>query len=141
MRRMQKYTLLLALFLISLAAIGQDIHFSQFNSAPLLLNPALAGVNAGNYRLAANYKTQWTGLAPYNTFAASYDMNMFKHSRKANFGGFGIFFFTDKAGDSELRTTQVNLNLSYTVMLNKRATHSLTSGIMGGLGFRSINYT
>ncbi len=140
MRRMKKYTILLAILASSFAAIGQDIHFSQFNSSPLLLNPALAGVNAGNYRFVANYKTQWTGLAPYNTISASYDMNMFKHSKKANFGGLGIFFFNDKAGDSELRTTQVNLNLSYTVVLTRSGSQSLTSGIMGGVGHRSINY-
>ncbi len=140
MRRMTKHALVLALSLISLLAVGQDIHFSQFNSAPLLLNPALAGVNGGNYRLVANYKTQWTQLAPYNTVAASYDMNMFKHSERANFGGMGIFFFTDKAGDSELRTTQVNLNLSYTMILNRKGTQSITPGIMGGVGYRTINY-
>jgi len=137
---MTKHIIILALIFSSLAAIGQDIHFSQFNSSPLLLNPALAGVNRGNYRLATNYKSQWAGLAPYNTFAASYDMNMFKHSKKANFGGIGMFFFTDKAGDSELRTTQVNINLSYTVILNKKGSQSITTGIMGGLGHRSINY-
>lgn len=140
MRRIKKHAIILGLMLSGFAAIGQDIHFSQFNSAPLLLNPALSGVNAGNYRLVANYKSQWTGLAPYNTVAASYDMNMFKHSTRANFGGLGVFFFTDKAGDSELRTTQANLNLSYTVMLNRRATHSLSTGIMGGIGYRTINY-
>jgi len=135
-----KHAILLTLILSSLASIGQDIHFSQFNSAPLLLNPALAGVNAGNYRFAANYKTQWTKLAPYNTVAASYDMNMFKHSKRANFGGLGIFFYTDKAGDSELRTTEVQVDLSYTVMLDKKAKHSMSTGIMGGIGHRAINY-
>ncbi len=140
MKRMKKYAIIIALFLTSFVAIGQDIHFSQFNSAPMLLNPALAGLNSGNYRFAANYRNQWTGLAPYNTFAASYDMNMFKQGPRSNFGGIGMFFFTDKAGDSELRTTQVNLNLSYTVMLNKKGTQSFTSGIMGGLGHRTINY-
>ncbi|MDZ4845009.1 MAG: PorP/SprF family type IX secretion system membrane protein [Chitinophagales bacterium] len=139
MRRTKHYTLLLALILVSIASFAQDIHFSQFHSAPLYLNPALAGINGGNYRFVSNYKTQWNGLAPYNTVAASYDMNMFKQQgARGNFGGMGIFFFTDKAGDSELRTTQVNLNLSYTVMVSKK--QSITSGIVGGLGYRSINY-
>lgn len=140
MRRLTHNTLLLlAIMLASYASFAQDIHFSQFHSAPLFLNPALAGINGGNYRFVANYKTQWNGLAPYNTVAASYDMNLFKPQGKTgNYGGIGVFFYTDKAGDSELRTTQVNLNLSYTVMLSKK--QSITSGLVGGLGHRSINY-
>ena len=124
MRRLTHYTLLLlALTLASYASFAQDIHFSQFHSAPLFLNPALTGINGANYRFVANYKTQWNGLAPYNTVAASYDMNIFKKAgTRGNFGGIGVFFFTDKAGDSELRTTQANLNLSYTVMLSKKPT-------------------
>jgi len=139
MRRITKHAIILTLIFSSFAAIGQDIHFSQFNSAPLLLNPAFAGVNGGNYRLVANYKTQWTQLAPYNTVAASYDMNMFKHSERANFGGIGMFFYSDKAGDGDLRTTQVNLNLSYTVILSANGSQSISSGIMAGIGHRSIN--
>lgn len=139
MRRTKHYTLLLALILVSFASFAQDIHFSQFHSAPLFLNPALAGINGGNYRFVSNYKTQWNGLAPYNTVAASYDMNLFKQQgHRSNFGGIGLFFYTDKAGDSELRTTQVNLNLSYTLMVSKK--QSISTGIVGGLGNRSINY-
>ncbi len=139
--RLKKYSIVVALLIGSFASIGQDIHFSQFNSAPLLLNPALAGVNSGNYRFAANYKNQWSDLAPYNTFAASFDMNVFKHGPRANFGGIGLFFFTDRAGDGNLSTTQVNLNLSYTVMLNKRGTQSITTGVMGGFGHRSVDFS
>lgn len=144
MRTKRFITLFVLLLFSGFASIAQDIHFSQFHSAPLFLNPALAGVNGGNYRFVANFKTQWTGLSSntggvYNTAAASYDMNLFKQQgHRGNYGGVGLFFFTDKAGDSQLRTTQVNLNLSYTVMLNKK--QSITSGIVGGLGHRSINY-
>lgn len=139
--RITRCFLILGLCLTSLLGLSQDIHFSQFNAAPMLLNPALTGVHGGNYRLVANYKAQWTGLAPYNTIAASYDMSMFRHTPKSNYGGVGLSFFNDKAGDGDLRTTVVNVHLSYTVMLNKRGTQSLSSGIYGGVGHRTINYS
>lgn len=139
--RLKKYSIVLVFLISGIKSFAQDIHFSQFNAAPLLLNPALAGVNSGNYRFAANYKNQWNGLAPYNTFAASFDVNLFKHGPRANFGGIGLFFFNDRAGDGNLSTTQVNLNLSYTVMLNKRGTQSLTTGIVGGIGHRSVDFS
>jgi type IX secretion system PorP/SprF family membrane protein len=120
---------------------GQDIHFSQYNAAPLLLNPAFTGVNGCDYRFAANYRTQWTGIAPFSTIAASYDMAIAKKKYKAkgNFGGIGVSFFSDKAGDLALRTNQVNLNVSYTIMLNNKGTQSITTGLYGGIGNRSID--
>ena len=141
MRRLLRNVTVLITLAVSFTLSAQDLHFSQFNSAPLLLNPALTGVNGCSYRFAANYKTQWTNLAPYNTIAASYDMALFNEKPKSNFGGIGVSFFSDRAGDSELSTNQVNLSLSYTVLLNKRGTQSLSSGIFGGVGQRSINYS
>jgi len=38
---------------------AQDAHFSQFYSAPLLLNPALAGTMDGTFRIASVYRDQW----------------------------------------------------------------------------------
>jgi type IX secretion system PorP/SprF family membrane protein len=120
---------------------AQDIHFSQFTSAPMLLNPAFTGVNGCDYRFAANYRTQWNGVAPFRTIAASYDMAVAKKKTKAkgNFGGVGISFFSDKAGDSQLSTNQINLSASYTVILNRKGTQSLTSGLYGGVGNRAID--
>jgi type IX secretion system PorP/SprF family membrane protein len=129
------------LFFAAFAAKAQDIHFSQYNAAPLLLNPAFTGVNGCDYRFAANYRTQWSGIAPFRTIAASYDMAIAKkkYKSKGNYGGVGVSFFSDKAGDSELSTNQVNLNVSYTIMLNRKGTQTLTTGLYGGIGNRNIN--
>ena len=43
---------------------SQDIHFSQFFEAPLLRNPALAGLFSGDIRLQAVYRNQWQSVAP-----------------------------------------------------------------------------
>ena len=129
-----------AFVLASTLVKAQDIHFSQFTSAPLLLNPAFTGVNGCDYRFATNYRTQWTGIAPFRTIAASYDMAIAKKKKsKGNFGGVGMSFFSDKAGDADLSTNQVNINLSYTVILNRKGTQSLTGGIYGGVGNRNID--
>jgi len=118
---------------------AQDIHFSQYNAAPLLLNPAMTGVNGCDYRFTANYRTQWTGIANFRTIAASYDMAYAKKKSKGNFGGIGLSIFSDKAGDSELSTNQANLNLSYTILLNNKGTQTITTGIYGGVGNRNVN--
>lgn len=120
---------------------AQDIHFSQYNQQPLFLNPAFAGVNGGDYRLAATYRSQWAGLGKFNTVAASADMAVLKRTRKSNYGGIGLSFFNDRAGDLSFSTTQVNLHLTYTVLLNNKGTQTLTTGLIGGFGQRSIDFS
>ena len=41
------------------AAYSQDIHFTQFFTNPLILNPAQTGNYEGNYRVGFNFKAQW----------------------------------------------------------------------------------
>lgn len=133
------------LFLLACVSISntnaQDIHFSQFNAAPIILNPALTGVNGSDYRVAANYRSQWAGLGKYNTVAASYDMALFRKTPKTNYGGIGVSLFSDRAGDLSLSTTQVNLSMSYTLMLNNKGNQLLTTGLIGGVGYRTIDYS
>ena len=73
--RVRIYLILLCgLFLPGLKLIGQDIHFSQFFNSPLGLNPSQTGDFDGNWRVAANYRDQWTALnIPYKTMSASFD--------------------------------------------------------------------
>ena len=73
---------LLKVFLVSMAAFlpfisfSQDIHYSQFYSSPLTLNPALTGVNDCTYRIAAMYRNQWQSVTdPYQTPSISFDIN------------------------------------------------------------------
>ncbi|TVR77750.1 MAG: type IX secretion system membrane protein PorP/SprF [Chitinophagaceae bacterium] len=129
-------------FFITSELKSQDIHFSQFNAAPLYLNPALTGVNSCDYRFAANFRNQWTNVANYRTLMASYDMNLGGTGMpNSNFGGVGVTFFSDKAGDIDLATNQVNLYLSYTMSLDNRGRSLLSTGITGGYGQRSIDPT
>lgn len=89
---------------------AQDVHFSQFNETPQLLNPGATGVYNGYMRGVINYKNQWMAMGnEFNTMAASFDIPMFDYNeRKAHLGA-GLNFFNDKAGDSNFGLTQVNL--------------------------------
>lgn len=56
---------------------AQDIHFSQYYSAPLTINPALTGGFAGDYRAGVNYRSQWVSVTvPYRTFDIYGDLNL-----------------------------------------------------------------
>src|SRR5688500_14821174 len=88
-----------ALFACSaIASRAQDMHFSQFFEAPLLRNPALAGIFTGDLRVQGVYRTQWGSLTvPYRT--GSFDLEYKKPiGRGDDFITTGIQVLFDKAG-------------------------------------------
>ncbi len=115
-------------------SIAQDIHFSQFDETPLLLNPANTGLDH-EVRAIANYKSQWQSVnAPFKTIAISVDGRLLK--KKKNHLGVGLDFFSDNAANS-IKTTQVNLSISAMILLNKN--NLLSAGLMGGFVQRGMN--
>ncbi|MFH1320784.1 MAG: PorP/SprF family type IX secretion system membrane protein [Bacteroidota bacterium] len=119
---------------------SQDIHFSQFDRTPLIINPALTGMFNGQHRVLINYKDQWKSFgAPYKTYALSYDFGLFKKKWKKSYLGAGFYVYNDKAGDAGLSTIQLNLSLSGIVPLNKN--HRISGGLQGGFAQRSVDYS
>jgi len=133
-----KYILLFITLIFFKVSYTQDIHFSQFNSSPLNLNPALTGSFDGNYRFAANFKNQWQSITvPYRTFSASLEK---KITLKKNFFGIGFLVNADKAGDSEFGTTQGKLSFSYGRYLSNDSSFSASIGANISYNQNSINY-
>ncbi len=136
-----KKALLVLTLLLSLHTFAQDIHFSQFYAAPLNLNPAFTGVFNGNVRLTGNFRSQWQSVsvnAPYRTYAASVDFS--GRSGPFNRIGGGISVFSDKAGTSQLSTTNFTGAFAYTFSLSRGLDYYLCVGGEVGLSQRSINY-
>ena len=79
MRPMFKQLAIAWALLVSVAAQGQDLHFSQFFNSPLTTNPANTGfIPDGDYRLGANFRNQWSSVMtlPYKTMSAFGDMQV-----------------------------------------------------------------
>lgn len=130
------YILLVAL---SIPSIAQDIHFSQFNSSYLNLNPALTGNFDGTYRFNANFRNQWSSVSePFRTFSFSVE----KRSPIEQVPNLhlGLSFFNDEAGVGGLRQTQVNINLGYDYALNQDSTWVVLGGLQSGYSARAINF-
>ncbi|GIV33782.1 MAG: hypothetical protein KatS3mg031_1317 [Chitinophagales bacterium] len=115
------------------AGYGQDPHFSQFNAAPLYLNPALAGISYGP-RVNLNYRNQWPSIDKgYVTFAASYDMHIPKLS-----GGIGIQFLGDRIANGLLSSYHINAMYAYQLRLGRN--FGIKIGAMGGYAYRSVDW-
>ncbi len=122
-------TLLLLLSTITVNSVkAQDIHFSQFANVPLQLNPALTGVFLGDTRFNGNYRAQWYDVpVTYRTAYFAVDKKWYLCEEKTRFVGGGLVFNHDWAGDGNLGTTQLGLNLSYTTRVAKK--HYLSAGL------------
>lgn len=121
---------------------AQDVHFSQYNSSPLMLNPALAGMNTCDYRAYMNFRVQWPTVSSgntYRTFAAGGDVSVGKVTKYNSFAGIGVSFYSDQAGALNLSTNHVDLSLAYHFMLNRKGTMQLSAGLQGAINFRSID--
>src|ERR1043165_9885803 len=121
-----KRTLVMACCSGASSLLAQDVHFSQFNETPQLLNPAATGVYRGYIRAMVNYKNQWAAMGnAFNTVAASADMPLFdKNEKKAHLGAV-INFFSDKAGDSQFGITQANVSLAAIIPVSRESKFSL----------------
>lgn len=123
---------------IAFSTGAQDIHFSQFYMAPLNQNPAMSGAQH-NVRVILNYKNQWQSVAsPYKTFGVSADMRLTRSDRSKGFLAAGINFFSDRAGDANMGTSQGNMHLAYHIRTGENST--IGAGLMAGFAQRSINY-
>lgn len=120
--------------LLNVSAFAQDVHFSQFDETQLQLEPADAGVQH-DLRVVTNYKNQWQSVSsPYKTFAISADGRLLRN--KKHHLGLGLDFFSDKSGDANLKSTQVNLSLSGIIAVNDKSV--ISAGLMSGFAQRSI---
>jgi type IX secretion system PorP/SprF family membrane protein len=113
---------------------GQDIHFSQYYNAPLLVNPANTGFNPDfDYRVGVNYRSQWANLgSPYKTMSAWGDVKVLGNSLETGWLGLGGMMLRDQAGSGSLTSTTGLFSLAYHQMLGY---NSLLSG-----GF-AVGYT
>lgn len=138
---MKKRILLLGVYLFtSLIGLAQgDAYFSQYNSSPLQLNPANAGLFHGNFRFNGNFRRQWENVGTaFQTIGASCDFQIAKDVFKTDMFGMGISVIQDKAGVSSYANLHANLSGSYTKILDAAESHFFTLGASAAYGQKSL---
>lgn len=127
--------IVLCCILTVLASPGsaQDIHFSQFFEAPLLRNPALAGLFSGDLRLQTVYRTQWQSVTvPYQTTSINGEVKL-AIGKSEDFLTLGGQVLYDKAGTIALTSTHILPVINYHKSLSADRNMYLSLGFMGGL--------
>ena len=129
----QKLFLLLIVFTLSLrpGLYAQDVHFSQFETSSLFMNPALTGDYHGDWRIGTIYRNQWRSVAdPFESNLFYFDRHFYLYSKQINIGVVGIH---DVSGVAKLTNDKVYLSISHTVQNGRSA---INIGIQPGLAIK-----
>lgn len=129
-----KISISLILFLtINLKARSQDFHLSMVDDAPVLLNPALAGMFDGLYRGHLQHRTQWKSVVsnPYRTELFSAERNFKQY-------GAGLHVLNNRAGTGDFNVLNIYGSGSYEITLDPSKLHHLLCGVQIGLVQNSI---
>lgn len=139
-----KKILAISLFLcMTIGLSAQDLHFSQFSSAPLTLNPALTGSVPCTYRASANYRAQYGGFSspiPFATYAVSFDGVLYKPRTDGGGLGLGAVLFNDRGGDAGYSNVSAMFSVAYHQKMGSNK-HFLSLGFQGGMVQKSLDYT
>ena len=127
MKERIKYFTVLLMLLAGLSVQAQDLHYSQYFNAPLLVNPANTGFNPDyDYRVGGNYRNQWANVGtPYKTMGIWGDVKAFGNRFENGWMGLGGSIIKDVAGSGNLSSTGVYGSVAYHQMIGY---NSLLSG-------------
>lgn len=124
-------------------ATAQDIHFTQFEASPLIVNPSFTGGFNGTVRVAGIYRNQWQSVTtPFVTYAASVDAPIVHDLSHDDYLAAGLQFYNDKAGDGNLSNTSILASVAYHKFLgggSREPNSVLSLGLQGGYTSKSID--
>jgi type IX secretion system PorP/SprF family membrane protein len=138
MRKMLQNVVVSCLLLQAGVVFAQDVHFSQYNETPVLVNPALCAV-AYDMRFILNYKSQWKSIAaPYKSYGASGEF-AFKHKKLTTKSHFttGFVAYNDIAGDGNFNSLHLGLMLG--TVIKTGPSSKISMALTGAFNQRSIN--
>lgn len=132
---MKTIKIFLAVYLLlATDLIGQDIHFTQFYTAPLTINPSSTGDYSGDYRIMNTFRSQWRKFDPgYLTNSVAYDQQVYIAGEKMS-AGLNVVY--DKSGINAFQITKANLSFAWHKMVGKSVFHG---GIQSGYVMKSYD--
>lgn len=113
---------------------AQEIHYTQIQATPLLLNPATTGVSDYDFRLVNNYRNQWRTIEkPYNTYSLSADQRLFIGKQML---GIGACMVHDQSMGNQLIADKFYGSISVSRFFRN---HQFVLGIQPGFVYRHFD--
>jgi type IX secretion system PorP/SprF family membrane protein len=142
----KRLSLLACSLLFALCSFSQDVHYTQFFTNPLILNPAQTGYYDGNYRIGFNFKAQWPwatsqSIYNYHTEAPYVDFSFGEKKIKVGWFGLGFNFLNDQAGDGQLSYRRFSTSIAYHQAFDKDHRYILSLGFGASYVLRSVDFS
>ncbi len=130
--------------MLGLSAAAQDVHFTQYFTSPLTLNPANTGLVNCDWRISSNYRNQWSSVnsTGYQTGTLSFDLATLRGKLNGDALGVGVMMLYDKSGTGSLQNITTGLSLAYHKRLSddEDKPRNLSIGVQGYLTQKSIDF-
>ncbi|MDR0941460.1 MAG: PorP/SprF family type IX secretion system membrane protein [Bacteroidales bacterium] len=124
----------------STMVLAQDIHFSNFFTNSLNVNPAMTGYMKGKWRFNITARDQYRTVAvPYKTLSLGIDTRLKKKYSSTSSAGIGLLFNYDLSGDAQYSALQIAVPVALHLPLNQW--WRLSPALMPGVGFHSLDYS
>lgn len=113
---------------------AQEVHWTQYEMMPLLLNPAKTGDFSGTFRVNGIFRNQFSSITPdaFNTPGLSVDAPVTHGFWDNDWVGAGGVLFVDRAGALGLQTGGFLLSGSYHKAIGREANTYLVLGLQTG---------
>ncbi|MBN1415706.1 MAG: PorP/SprF family type IX secretion system membrane protein [Bacteroidales bacterium] len=110
---------------------AQDVHFTQVQATPLLLNPANTGTSGCALRLINNFRSQWNEIAEsYKTYSIAVDKSLVLWRQPV---GVGAILIHDLSSGNHLIADKFFFSLSLSRFFRN---HQISLGIQPGIVLR-----
>jgi type IX secretion system PorP/SprF family membrane protein len=123
------------------SAQAQDVHFTQFNASPLIVNPAFTGNFSGQWRASAIYRNQWRNIAGFETYAVSVDAPIVHDLTHDDYLAAGLQLYNDRAGDGNFSNLSALGSVAYHKFLGANVDKVISVGFQGGYTQKSFDIT
>jgi len=136
-------TILVFSLVLALSSTAQDIHYTQFNLAPLTVNPSLTGKYEGTFRVGGLYRDQWRSAIPNQFVTPSVYLDApvlpVKIGKKEAWFGVGAVVLNDKAGEVAFNNTSILGSLAFHLPVGANGNTVISIGGQGGMIQRRLD--
>ncbi len=137
-----RYILITCCLFTMQRVFSQELNFTQYYNAPLLVNPANTGFNPDyDFRVGGNYRNQWANVManPFATMSVWADAQLFTNKFDNGWVGVGGAIYSDKAGSGNLVTNKGYASVAYHQMIGYGSL--LSFGVSAGVANKRIDVT
>jgi type IX secretion system PorP/SprF family membrane protein len=129
------FLILISVLYLQNVLVSQDIHFSNFYSTPLIINPANTGNYIGDWRISTYTRQQKDqGIDVYKTSMLAFDMPVYYYQQM---GSIGLIYIHDNSSSNTLLVNKLFLSLAHFIKIS--ANSYLHMGFQIGLVHKKIS--